>query len=351
MTLDDLLNQTGEWYKGASPGAGVVVSSRVRLARNIKGFAFFNWADDAVKEKIKTIAKEKISSLNFMKNSLYLEMDKVSPIDRQFLLERHMVSREHLQDTAHKAVFISEKEIISIMINEEDHLRIQVLQAGLNLTGAWDILEGFDKDLEKNFDFAYSEQLGYLTACPTNVGTGMRASVMMHLPAIVMTGQIKEVIKAISRLGLTVRGFFGEGTQASGNFFQVSNQVTLGHREQDIINSLERVIQQLISQEENSRNFLMAKKREVVEDRISRAYATFKNAHVISSEEALELLSLVRLGVETNVITDVDSSVLNELFIIIQPAHLQKLKKKKLSASERDIERAKIIRAKLKKDR
>ena len=204
-----------------------------------------------------------------------------------------------------------------------------------------------NKDLEKALSFAYSEQLGYLTACPTNVGTGMRASVMVHLPAVVMTQQIKGVVEAVSKLGLTVRGLFGEGTQASGNYFQISNQVTLGPREDSIISSLQGVVKQLISQEENSRKFLMGKKKELLEDKIQRAYATLKSAHIITSEETLELLSLLRLGVETNVIKGIDNLTLNELFVIIQPAHLQKTKQKRLSSSERDVERAELIRNKL----
>lgn len=348
MQLNDLLKQTSEWLKGIGPNSGIVISSRVRLARNIKDTTFFDWSDNTTKEKIKLLCKDRIGSLNLMKNSLYVEMDKINPIDRQFLLERHLVSREHLHNTAQKAVFISDKEIISIMINEEDHLRMQVLQSGLNLQGCWDILERLNKDLERALSFAYSEQLGYLTACPTNVGTGMRASAMLHLPAVVMTRQIKGVVEAVSKLGLTVRGLFGEGTQASGNFFQVSNQVTLGHREEGIISSLQRVVKQLISREESSRKFLMTRKKEILKDKISRAYATLKSAHIISSEETLELLSLLRLGAETSIIKDINNSTLNKLFVIIQPAHLQKIKQKQLSASERDIERAELIRDKLK---
>ncbi len=347
MRLDDLLNQTGEWLKGTGPDSDIVISSRVRLARNIKGFHFFDWSNNVTRQKVKDLCKIEIASLNLMKNALYVEMDKINPIDRQFLLERHLVSREHLRNTAQKAVFISDKEIINIMINEEDHLRIQVLQSGLNLTGAWDILERLGKDLERALSFAYSEQLGYLTACPTNVGTGMRASVMLHLPGVVITRKIKGIEEAVSKLGLTVRGLFGEGTQASGNFFQVSNQVTLGPKEEDIINSLQRVVKQLISHEQNSRKFLMTRKKEILADKISRGYATLKGAHVITSQEALELLSVARLGVETDIIKDIDKSALNELFITIQPAHLQRMKGKQLSASERDIERAKLIRERL----
>lgn len=347
MKLDDLLKQTSEWLKGIGPDSGIVMSSRVRLARNVKGYNFFNWSDNATKQRIKELCRDKIGTLNFMKNSLYVEMDKIGLIDRQFLLERHLISREHLHDTAQKAVFISEREIISIMINEEDHLRIQALQSGLNLRGAWGILERLNKDLEEVLDFAYSEQLGYLTACPTNVGTGMRASVMLHLPAVVMTRRIKEIIEVVSKLGLTVRGLFGEGTQASGNFFQLSNQVTLGRTEDDIITNLQKVVKQLISQEETLRDFLMTKKREALIDKISRGYATLKSAHIITSDETLELFSLLRLGAETNIIKDIDKSVLNELFIIMQPAHLQKMKQRQLTAQERDVERAKLIRIKL----
>ncbi len=350
MQIDDLINQTGEWFKGTGPDSAIVISSRIRLARNIKGFNFFDWADISTKQQIKKLCKEKISSIDLMKNALYVEMDKISAIDRQFLMERHLISREHLHNPAEKAVFISEREIISIMINEEDHLRIQALQSGLNLGECWNILERLNKDLEEKMEFAYSEQLGFLTACPTNVGTGMRASVMLHLPAIVMTQQIKGVVEAISKLGLTVRGLFGEGTEASGNFFQVSNQVALGHREEDLINNLQKVIKQLISQEENSRKFIITKKKEILEDKVSRAYATLKSARIINSEETLELLSLIRLGIETNIINDIDQATVNELFIIIQPAHLQKMEKRQLSEPERDTQRAKLIRKKFKEE-
>ena len=347
MKLDDLLKQSGEWLKGTGPNSSIAISSRLRLARNIKGFNFFDWSDKETKQKVKQLCMEKVGSINLMKNALYAEMDKISATDRQFLMERHLISREHLNNTSEKSVFIGDGEMISIMVNEEDHLRIQVLQSGLNLEECWNILERLNKDLGERIDFAYSEQLGFLTACPTNVGTGMRASVMMHLPAIVMTQQIRGVIEAISKMGLAVRGLFGEGTQASGNFFQISNQVTLGHTEESLMSSLQRVVKQIISQEESSRKFLMAKKKEIIEDKIERSYATLKSAHIITSEETLELLSIIRMGIETNIIKNISNSTINELFIIIQPAHLQKIKQRQLSTPERDIERAKLIRDRL----
>jgi protein arginine kinase len=274
-------------------------------------------------------------------------MSKINAIDRQFLIERHLISREHAVEPEYKTVFISDREIISIMVNEEDHLRLQVIESGFVLDEAWDIMENLEKDIEKALKFAFSDEWGYLTACPTNTGTGLRASVMMHLPAIVFTQQIDNLIHAVSKLGLTVRGFFGEGTEATGNFFQISNQVTLGQREEDIIDNLKRVIKQIISQETGSREFLKAKKKDAVEDKVSRAYATLEAAHIIASKETLELLSLVRLGINLGFIKNVDMHRLNELLLLIQPAHLQKLEGRQLSSSERDVKRAQLIKNKL----
>lgn len=347
MELNDLINQTSEWLKGTGPDSDIVISSRIRLARNIEDLSFVDWAEEDTKKKVAGVAKEAISSSNYMKNSLYIEMDKITPVDRQFLIERHLISREHAVDPRHKTAFIGDKEIISIMVNEEDHLRLQVIESGFVLDEAWDIMESLEGDLEERIKFAFSDEWGYLTACPTNAGTGLRASVMMHLPATVITRQINSMVHAVSKLGLTVRGFFGEGTEATGNFFQVSNQVTLGHREEDIIDNLKRVIRQIISQEKGSREFLKARKKDVIEDKISRAYATLEAAHIINSKETIDLLSLVRLGGELGFIKDIRNNTLNELMMLIQPAHLQKLEGKQLSPSERDIKRAELIRKKL----
>jgi len=282
-----------------------------------------------------------------MKNALYVEMDKISPIDRQFLIERHLISRDHAVDTESKTVFIGDREIASIMVNEEDHLRMQVIQSGLVLEDAWSIMESLEKDLEKRLAFCFSKEWGYLTACPTNTGTGLRASVMMHLPAIVLTRQVDKLTDAVSKLGLTVRGFFGEGTETIGNFFQISNQVTLGHTEIEIIDNLKRVIIQIVAQERSSREFLKAKKKDLVEDRVSRAYSTLAGAHIITSKETLNLLSLVRLGVDLKIIKKLDTHGLNELLLLIQPAHLQRLQEKVLSPSDRDIKRSELIQKKL----
>ena len=347
MRLNDLINQTSEWLKGTGPDSDIVISSRIRLARNMDGLHFVDWADANIRKKAAGAAKEAILSSNYMKNSLYVEMDKITPIDRQLLIERHLISMEHAVNPEYKTTFIGDREIISIMVNEEDHLRLQVIKSGFVLDEAWDIMESLEKDLEKRLKFAFSDEWGYLTACPTNVGTGLRASVMMHLPATVIARQINNMVHAVSKLGLTVRGFFGEGTEASGNFFQVSNQVTLGQREEDIIENLKRIIRQIIAQENGSREFLKNKKKDVIEDRISRAYATLEAAHIITSRETIDLLSLVRLGSELKLIKGVDNSILNELLILIQPAHLQKLEGRVLSPPERDIKRAELIRKRL----
>ena len=347
MQFNDLIKQTSEWLKATGPESDIVISTRIRLARNIDGYMFVEWSDNETKSDIVNITKDAILAGNYTKNAVYVEMDKASAIDRQFLLERHLISREHAVDTEYKTVFIGDREIISIMVNEEDHLRLQVIESGFVLDDAWGIMSTLEADLEKRLKFAFSDEWGYLTACPTNAGTGLRASVMMHLPAIVMTRQIDSIIDGVSKLGLTVRGFFGEGTEALGNFFQVSNQVTLGKREEDIIEGLKKVIMQIIIQEKTSRDFLRTKKKDVIEDRISRAYATFEAAHIITSKETIDLLSLIRLGLSLKVLKNVDVHKLNELLILTQPAHLQKLKGKQLTAAERDTERAELIREKL----
>ena len=348
MKFNDLINQTSEWLKGTGPESDIVISSRIRLARNIDGLKFVDWSDVETKEKVVKISKQAIFSGNYMKDSIYLDMSRLSPLDRQFLIERHLISREHAVDVQYKTVFISGNEIVSIMVNEEDHLRLQVIQSGLVLSQAWKIMTDIEKDIEANLKFAFSDEWGYLTACPTNTGTGLRASVMMHLPAIVITSQINNLINALSKLGLTVRGFFGEGTIAAGNFFQISNQVTMGRSEEEIIDNLTRVVRQIVSQERGSRRFLRVRKKAIAEDKISRAYATLKAAHIITSSETIDLLSLVRLGIGLGIIKKLDIHRLNKLLMLIQPAHLQKLAGIESSSSERDIKRAELIRERLK---
>ncbi|KPK40510.1 MAG: ATP--guanido phosphotransferase [Omnitrophica WOR_2 bacterium SM23_29] len=346
MKLDDLLKETAEWLKGTGPNSEIVMSSRIRLARNLAKYPFPHWASKKQLENVLSDFEKAHKSIEYFKGALYLMMSNLSAIDKQFLIERHLISREHILHPEHKSVLISDREIISIMVNEEDHLRIQILQSGVNLQDTWQLANKIDEELDRYLDYAYSVELGYLTCCPTNVGTGLRASCMVHLPSLVMTKQINKVLHAITKLGLTARGLYGEGTEAHGNFFQISNQVTLGHTEEEIVDNLERIMRQLIEQENAARKSLLANQRELLEDRIWRAYGTLKSAHIITSNETIDLLSHVRLGVDLEIIKDVDRNMLNELFIQIQPAHLQKLQGKQLSADERDAKRAQLIRSK-----
>ena len=347
MKFNDLINQSCEWLRGTGPNSNVVISSRIRLARNLRRIPFSHWANKKQKETVLKKAKEAFASTNFIKGALFLQMADLNNLDKQFLIERHLVSREHVLRADHKAVVIGDKEILSIMINEEDHLRIQVMQSGFNLNEAWQIISKIDVDLEKKLDYAYSQSWGYLTACPTNTGTGLRASVMLHLPALVMSKQINKVLQAITKLSLTARGFYGEGTEASGNFFQISNQVTLGHSEEDILDNIERIIKQVIGHEQNARRGLFEQDKARIEDRIWRAFATLKNAHIISSKETVELFSQVRLGLDMGILKGLDIQTINRIFILVQPAHLQKIERRVLSVQERDIKRAELIRKEL----
>jgi protein arginine kinase len=344
MKLDDLINQTSEWLRGTGPESEIVMSSRVRLARNVAKMPFSHWANKAQAQQVLKVCKDAVDSNDFMKGSVFVRIEELSSIDKQFLLERHLVSKELIAKSDSKAVAISDREVIAVMINEEDHLRIQVVQSGFNLAEAWQIIDRLDADLGSKIEFAFSSDLGFLTSCPTNTGTGMRASVMLHLPALVMTKQINRVLQTISKLNLTARGFYGEGTQASGNFFQISNQTTLGSTEIDVIDNIERIIKQVVMHEQNARKTLNTQHKTEFQDRIWRALGILKSAHIITSNETTELLSMVRLGVDMGLIKDIRISELNKLFISTQPAHLQKLEGKVLSPSERDEKRAEVIR-------
>ena len=347
MNLDNLIKDKGEWLRSTGPHADIVMSSRIRLARNLAKYPFSHWASKKEQQEILAMVKDAIGSSKKMKTALCLDIGKLDSIDRQFLVERHLMSKEHSMDSESKGLCISDREVISIMINEEDHLRMQVMRSGFDLKDAWHIIDTLDDEVSNLLLYAYSPDFGYLTACPTNAGTGIRASVMLHLPSLVMTKQIGKVLQAITKLSLTARGLYGEGTEASGNFFQISNQVSLGHREEDIMDNIERIIKQIIDHEQSAREVLLSQNRAVLEDRIFRAYGTLRSAHIITSSETIDLLSLVRLGVDLNLIKSVDRALINELFIITQPAHLQKIEKKRLNPNERDIKRADIVRNKL----
>lgn len=348
MQLNDLLNHTSEWLRGTGPNANIVISSRIRLARNLSKFPFPHRGSKKQSEEVLSIVEETAKKLKYLKNTTSFILAELDAVDKQFLVERHLMSLEHTQKTNSKAVIIDTDEIIAIMINEEDHLRIQVMQSGFNLLEAWGIINAIDDSLAKELSFAFIPEWGYLTACPTNTGTGLRGSVMLHLPALVMTRQINRVLAAIAKLSFTTRGLFGEGTEATGNFFQISNQVSLGHSEEGIIENINGLIRQIIEQENQAREVLLSRSRALLEDRINRSFGILKSAYIISSNETIELLSMVRLGCDLGIVNkNIDRCTINELFLLTQPAHLQKMENKKLSSQERDVKRAEILRNKL----
>jgi protein arginine kinase len=348
MQLNDLLQHTSEWLKGTGPNSDIVISSRIRLARNLDKLPFPHWSNKKQSEDVLLKIEDAKAKIDVLKAATTFRLAELDNVDKQFLVERHLMSYEHAQKAGNNAVIIDDEEIISIMVNEEDHIRLQVMQSGFNIFEAWNTINKIDDALAKEIPFAFSHEWGYLTACPTNTGTGMRGSVMLHLPALVMTKHINRVMAAIAKLSFTTRGLYGEGTQASGNFFQISNQVALGHSEEDIVNNINGFIRQIIEQELQAREALLANSKAMVEDRVNRGYGILKSAYIISSQETIELLSMLRLGCDLGMIRDIDRRTINELFIITQPAHLQKIENKKLTQQERDVKRAALIRSKLK---
>jgi len=346
--IDALLKQPSEWLRGVGPVSDIVMSSRIRLARNLEKLPFATRATEDSQQEVLRLTQAAIAQSTTLTKPLFMTIAELDEVDRQFLVERHLISREHIVQPDHKAVAVTHGEVFSIMVNEEDHLRVQVMQSGLNLQDAWRLIDEVDDEFSRTLPFAYSSEWGYLTCCPTNTGTGMRASVMLHLPSLVITKQINKVLHAITKLGLTARGLYGEGTEASGNFFQISNQVALGRTEEELVENLERILKQVIDHEQTARESLVTNSRTQLEDRIWRAYGILKHAKTVSSGETLDLLSAVRLGVDLGLTSNgLDRKTMNELFLFSQPAHLQKLEGKKLSAQERDVKRAQLIRERL----
>lgn len=330
------------------PHDRIVMSSRVRLARNLRDAAFPGWAKKPERVKVLETILPAVGSLPEMADSFSGAMEQLTALDKQILVERHLISREHAAKSTGSGLVVNRAETFSVMINEEDHLRMQALRPGLQLRQAWTAVDALDSELEKKLNYAFDHELGYLTACPTNLGTGIRVSAMLHLPGLVLGEQINPIIQSVNKLGLAVRGLYGEGTEALGNVFQVSNQMTLGESETMIVERLEKVLSQIIEHEENARQTLLEKKPKMVFNHIGRAYGILANAHSISSKEAMNLLSLMRLGVDLGLFAGADRALVDELFLITQPAHLQKQLSDKLSAEERDLIRSDMVRERLK---
>ncbi len=347
MPIHNILTNTGEWLRGEGPHSQIVVSSRVRLARNLKAHSFPGWAKKTERLQILEAIKPQVEELPEMNDAYSVYSQDLTALEKQVLVERHLISREHAAKGMGSAVVMNRKQTLSIMINEEDHLRMQAIRSGLQLKSVFKMIDKVDSALEEKLDFAFHSRLGYLTACPTNVGTGMRASAMVHLPGLVLSEQINQVIQAVNKIGLAVRGLYGEGTEALGNFFQVSNQTTLGEKEEDIIHRLHKVIEQIIEHEQNARQILLQKKPNTLLDNVGRGYGILRHAYSMSSKEALNLLSFIKLGIDLSFFPEACRQPVDELFIETQPAHLQKGSTQKLAADERDFLRAQLIRDKL----
>jgi protein arginine kinase len=347
MNLDNLTHTSGEWLRGSGPESDIVISSRIRLARNLAAFPFTNRAGSGQKSEIEALLRERIAKLELDPKLGYLNVPTLSSLDRQFLVERQLISRELAAADGPRGVALGPPETVSVMVNEEDHLRMQVMRSGFTLDEAWQEIDRVDDLLEQRVTYAFSEEFGYLTACPTNVGTGMRASVMLHLPALEHTKQIEKVFRALQKINLAVRGLYGEGSRASGHFYQISNQVTLGKSETNILNEIQGVIPQIITYERQARTSWLRDNRQGLQDKISRAYGTLCSATMMTSEETMELLSYVRLGINLRLIEDITIPTVNELFIQTQPAHLQKLMGTSLDGEERNAARARYLRTRL----
>jgi len=348
MKLSDLTSQAGEWLRGSGPMSEVVISSRIRLARNISGFPFLARCSKHQRQSLEKKISETILEARLSPKTLYVDLDAAPEVDRQLLVERHLISKPHKDAQGARGVAVGENETLSIMVNEEDHLRIQVLRSGLQLEEAWEQINAVDDRLESTLDFAFHPRFGYLTACPTNVGTGIRVSVMLHLPALKLTGEIEKVFRAAKDLRLAVRGLYGEGTEATGDFYQISNQTTLGRGEDEIISDFKhQVIPKIIEYEHNARKMLTAERALALDDKVHRALGTLRSARLMSSEETLTLLSHVRLGVNLKRVEDIDINKVNELFLLTQQAHLQKILGKKLEGDARRAARADFIRQRL----
>lgn len=348
MTIDELARHFAGWLDSSGDHAEIVVSSRARLARNLDSMLFASLAKRAGLSQVLNSVLAAREQSDCLKDALFFDIGQLSKVQRQILVERHLISPSLAEEKDHcQGILLDEHEIISVMVNEEDHLRIQAIQSGFQLQNAWALVDGIDNELAELLDYSFSEKLGYLTACPSNVGTGLRISVLIHLPALVLTQELEKVLRTAAEQEITVRGFYGEGTEVLGNFFQISNQITLGKSEPQIIKSLQKTVTQIIEYELKERQTLIKDARYQLADKIWRALAILESARLLATDEFMNLASAVRLGRSMELIPYPDFKVLNQLAVMVQPAHLQELAGKYLESSERDIFRANIVRERM----
>jgi protein arginine kinase len=348
MQLSEIYKKVGPWLDGNGPQSDIVISSRIRLARNIVGFYFLSQSTPEQQAELLHFVHNKMMASELKDKIWFLKMEEISPLERQMLTERHLISKQLAQEDGACGVALMQDESLALMINEEDHLRIQALTSGLRLHEIYDRINQIDDLLEGQMEYAFSPQYGYLTACPTNVGTGIRVSVMLHLPALKMTGQIEKVFRAAKDMHLAVRGFYGEGSEPIGDLYQISNQTTLGRTEKNIIEDLIRkAVEPVIDYEQRARKKILSERMTALDDKIFRALGVLTHARLISSEETMYMLSYLRLGVHLERIKSISMESINRIFFLTQPAHLQHQCQKKLDAVERDEARADFIRKEL----
>jgi len=347
MRFSTLIKHPADWMVGGDVDTAVVLTSRIRLARNVRLLPFPGWATKDQRRQAMALIQPVVQMMRPMKDAFCQTLSGLTSVQKQVLVERHLISREHAARNEGSAAVIERRQSLSIMINEEDHLRMQSIRPGLNLRVAFDALNDLDDELQESLNFAFDRKLGYLTTCPTNLGTGLRASAMLHLPALVLSEQINQVLNAIGRMGLAVRGLYGEGTESLGNLYQISNQSTLGESEHHIIERLERVIDKVAGHETNARLKLLEDDRMMLHDKIGRSYGILRHAWLIDSKEALNHLSLIRLGANLGFFPHETVRLCDNLLMEIQPAHLQLHSGKKLSPEQRDESRGQIIRTQL----
>ncbi|MFM7230943.1 MAG: protein arginine kinase [bacterium] len=342
-----LFKTPAPWLRGTGPHSEMVLSTRIRLARNLADVPFTQRARNEDLMGVLSRVGAAVHSSSVLGGGLLLRMQDCSAIERQVLVERHLVSHELSDGTRPRGIYVAPDDRVSLMINEEDHLRLQTLVPGFQLAEAWGLADVADDELDARLEYAFSEDFGYLTACPTNAGTGLRASVLIHLPALVLLGEIKRVLEAVQQMGLSVRGLYGEHSEIMGNLFQISNQTTLGRSERESIDSLDRVTRQIIETEERSRERMWRDARAQLEDKVWRAYGTLRYCRTIQAKEVINYCSALRLGVALGVEGLCPLRVVNELLVITQPAHLQHAADREMEASDRNLYRAQVVRERL----
>lgn len=350
MTLGQFINEAiSPWMRDEGPDSDIVLSSRIRLARNFSDVTFPIFAEEKALGNVLEFFRKEYEHQSFQtyQNFEFFPIKDLKPTERRVLVEKHLISPLLAKRTDTAGTLISENEQVSVMINEEDHIRMQLYFPGFQLNNALEKAFEFDDWIEKKVNYAFDEKTGYLTSCPTNVGTGMRASVMIHLPALALTNQISRIIPAVNQLGLVVRGIYGEGSEALGNLVQISNQITLGKSEQDIVSDLQSVVAQLIEHERRARGHLMNQSETKLKDRIFRSYGALKYSRIMDSNEAATCLSDVQLGIDLGMLEHVNHNILHELMVLTQPGFLRQYAKKDLTADERDILRASLIRERI----